>query len=589
MIISFLLAFIAFNDTDNPKLNGYPFEKILTNSNSYIPDKKPDKIYSGLLNIEKRYHVKMVKFSSINENNKVVYKFNSLENEQITRIGYFNRNIDVQYQSEKFEDKDALGMYFFSKYNKNIENDLSKLGLSSSNYSFVPVWKRILSVINGTYFYIFFLMLVIIILKVKFIIPPKRITRISRHPIFFNNTFYLILILLLNTALLGLLWVYNNWSEILNFIFYYVTILLSEVLLVYLIYYVIYLMLNIKIFNIVHFKVKVPFLLIVQYFCSIVLYILLIIFSKSACELYLSFVHSPLKSISNYSTVDLSYFNSSFYIGDEKYNNDCKDFISKQENVILSAYNVGYSFVENNYDPYSGNSLLVSNNFFNEQTIKDNHGNSLKLKDNASNNSISIIIPNKEKNNTQKLKSLYMKWMNFLTNVPTNKLNVHILYSQDNQIIYSNAYQGSVQGLALKSPVIMVINPKALTSEESAAYLSNRFFWFTNEKKSIKQMDFDKSIGAVSKMKYLVIESSITWIFTFINLLFSIIFLIIFLIKLTKEKVFVIDRLIWSFISLITITIFLPTNFYSYAFLILIYLYLLLKDIVIDLKIRTKK
>ena len=237
MIISFLLAFIAFNDTDNPKFNGYPFEKILTNSNSYIPDKKPDKIYSGLLNIEKKYHVKVVKFSSINENNKVVYKFDLLDNEQITKIDYFNRNIDVQYQSEKFEDKDALGMYFFSKYSKNIENDLSKLGLSSSNYTFVPVWKRILSVINGTYFYIFFLILVIIILKIKFIIPKKRITRISRYPIFFNNTFYL---LLLNAALLGLLWVYNNWSEILNFTFYYVTIFLSEVLLLYLIYYAIY-------------------------------------------------------------------------------------------------------------------------------------------------------------------------------------------------------------------------------------------------------------------------------------------------------------------------------------------------------------
>ena len=182
-----------------------------------------------------------------------------------------------------------------------------------------------------------------------------------------------------------------------------------------------------------------------------------------------------------------------------------------------------------------------------------------------------------------------MKWMNFLTNIPTNKLNVHILYSQDNQIIYSNAYQGSVQGLALKSPVIMVINPKALTPEESAAYLSNRFFWFTNEKKSIEQMDFDRAIGAVSKMKYLMIESSITWIFTFINLLFSIIFLIIFLVKITKEKISVTDRLIWGFISLIIITVFLPTNFYSYAFLILIYLYLLLKDIVIDLKIRSKK
>ena len=58
MIISFLLAFIAFNDTDNPKFNGYPFEKILTNSNSYIPDKKPDKIYSGLLNIEKNIMLK---------------------------------------------------------------------------------------------------------------------------------------------------------------------------------------------------------------------------------------------------------------------------------------------------------------------------------------------------------------------------------------------------------------------------------------------------------------------------------------------------------------------------------------------------
>ena len=55
-------------------------------------------------------------------------------------------------------------------------------------------------------------------------------------------------------------------------------------------------------------------------------------------------------------------------------------------------------------------------------------------------------------------------------------------------------------------------------------------------KKSIEQMDFDRAIGAVSKMKYLMIESSITWIFTFINLLFSIIFLIIFLVKITKEK-----------------------------------------------------
>lgn len=63
----------------------------------------------------------MVKFSSINENNKVVYKFDLLDNEQITKIDYFNRNIDVQYQSEKFEDKDALGMYFFPstvKYRK---------------------------------------------------------------------------------------------------------------------------------------------------------------------------------------------------------------------------------------------------------------------------------------------------------------------------------------------------------------------------------------------------------------------------------------------------------------------------------------
>lgn len=59
---------------------------------------------------------------------------------------------------------------------------------------------------------------------------------------------------------------------------------------------------------------------------------------------------------------------------------------------------------------------------------------------------------------------------------------MNVLYSQDNQNIYSYAYQNSINNLKLKSPAILVIDPYKLTNEQIRSFMTNRFFLVKKEK-----------------------------------------------------------------------------------------------------------
>lgn len=140
-------------------------------------------------------------------------------------------------------------------------------------------------------------------------------------------------------------------------------------------------------------KFNVQLFLFAQTIVLLLLYILFSALVPVANEIYLSYIKNPISAVNNYTTVDLTSFSPEFYIGTQKMEKDYKDFLMNHEDIILSAYNVGYDFNQQNYDPYSGNSLLVSPSYFNKSKIKSTEGSLFEVKNFEKRADATIIIP----------------------------------------------------------------------------------------------------------------------------------------------------------------------------------------------------
>lgn len=76
--------------------------------------------------------------------------------------------------TQKIEDKDIIGIYYFTDYNSSIDKELSYLGLATVNYEIRPTSQRILLIIYEHYFYISFITLLIFVMKFSSISRDRR-------------------------------------------------------------------------------------------------------------------------------------------------------------------------------------------------------------------------------------------------------------------------------------------------------------------------------------------------------------------------------------------------------------------------------
>ncbi|MBL3716253.1 hypothetical protein GHK52_05415 [Lactococcus garvieae] len=291
-------------------------------------------------------------------------------------------------------------------------------------------------------------------------------------------------------------------------------------------------------------------------------------------EIYLSYIKNPITSVKQYSTADLTSFSPEFYYGKKKTDNYYKEFISKQNNVILSVYNIGYDFNKNNYEPYSGNSLLVSPNYFDTQKFRDYKGKEFKFTENKRSNAVSIIIPIDQKLNEEKIKKEYAQWMTFISDIPLKKLDISIYYSKEWQDVYSYAYQNNMYSLKISSPVIMVINPVALNAEHISAYMSNRFISFIPNQEFNSSQYYRSYFAEISQIKTLIGNQFLTDMLKWISLILSIYFLALAIPVKSFIQVDITDRLIWNVLTLTLVILMLPFEMPAIFGIIFLMLYL---------------
>lgn len=380
-----------------------------------------------------------------------------------------------------------------------------------------------------------------------------------------------------NMLLLILLWWYNQWNSIFEFLYFYTLLFLCGIILVILVYIITF-----KFFQQKNIKKLINtsnsfFYLFSQSLCIVFLYLILITLFSINNEIYLSYIKNPMTSVKQYSTTDLTSFSPEFYYGKKKTDNHYKEFISKQNDVILSVYNVGYNFRENNYDPYAGNSLLVSPKFFDTQKILENNGKEFKFIEKEEKNTLILIIPINQKLNEQKIKKEYSHWMSFITDIPVEELDININYSKEGQNVYSYAYQNDMHSLKLTSPVIMVINPVALNAEHISAYMSNRFISFIPDQDFNETQYYQSYFAEISQIRTLIGNQLLTEVIKWISLILSIYFLtLVFVIQIkTIIQVDITDRLIWNVLTLTLIILILPFEMYAILGIIFFMFYLI--------------
>lgn len=71
------------------------------------------------------------------------------------------KNINTKYSNHKIEDKDIIGIYYFSNFNSSIEKELSNLGLIAIENKSISIKKRILLIIYDSYLYLLILTLLV--------------------------------------------------------------------------------------------------------------------------------------------------------------------------------------------------------------------------------------------------------------------------------------------------------------------------------------------------------------------------------------------------------------------------------------------
>lgn len=580
MILSSCVTFLLLNDSSNLKIHDYRIGKTITVSEKFKVDANPYKVYDGLKNIETKYKIRIIKVSNFNNDNNIEYNINTIGNHNFKQQETFNKNVKVTITNEKIQDRDVLGIYYFSDYNSNVENSLLDLGLISTNYNSMSIVRSIILTLYDNYFYIVLIILIIFTAKISYTHSKSKKRMRERFSLNRGNKIFIILLLFLHLALLYSLWLYNQWHEIFKFIGLYIVLFVSTIILLSTIYVILYNIFSKKFAKKLYNKFSMQVYLFFQSICIIFLYLLLVIFSSVISEVYLGYFNNPLQTVSQYSTTDLTSFNPGFYEGEKKVNDFYKEFISKQDNIILSAYNIGYDFSKNNYDPYSGNSLLTSPKYFETQDIKDYRGKTFKFSD-VEKNKINIIIPTSQKHNIEKIKEEYTNWMSFISDIPVKKLDVNIYYSQKNQDVYSYGYQNSIRNLKLNSPVIMVINPMALTPEVLASFMSNRFVSFKLNTNLNSIPNYTSYFAQISKISYLMKEDLFIMIVRGINLLLTLYIIVLLILEKTNMKVTITDRLIWYIFTLTFIILMLPFEKYSMILVLVLMVYILMKKVVV--------
>lgn len=578
MILSSCITFLLLNDSSYLKVNDYKIGKTITASENFKADTNPYKVYDGLKNIETKYNVKIIKVTNFHNDNNIEYNINTIGHSDFNQQAIFNKDIKVTATNEKIQDRNILGIYYFSDYNNSIENSLLDLGLISTNYEFMPIARKLILILYDSYIYIVLIILMIFTVKISYTHSKSKKSMAERFFLNRENKLFIILLLFFHLALLYSLWLYNQWHEILKFIILYIMFSVSAIVLLSAVYIIFYNVFSKKYAKRLHNKFTMQFYLFFQSICIIFLYLLLVMFSSVISEIYLGHFNNPLQTVSQYSTTDLTSFNPGFYDGEKKVNDFYKKFISKQDNIILSAYNIGYDFSKNNYDPYSGNSLLTSPKYFETQSIKDYRGKPLKFSD-IGKNKINIIIPTNQKYNTEKIKEEYTNWMSFISDIPVKKLDVNIYYSQEKQDIYSYGYQNSIRSLKLKSPVIMVINPMALSPDVLASFMSNRFVSFKLNTGLNSIPNYTSYFARISKINYLMKEDLLIVIVRGMSLLLTLNIIILLMKEKINMKVTITDRLIWYVFTLTLIILMLPFEKYSMILILVLMISMFLKKV----------
>lgn len=77
------------------------------------------------------------------------------------------KNINTKYSNHKIEDKDIIGIYYFSNFNSSIEKELSNLGLIAIENKSISIKKRILLIIYDSYLYLLILTLLVYTIKIS--------------------------------------------------------------------------------------------------------------------------------------------------------------------------------------------------------------------------------------------------------------------------------------------------------------------------------------------------------------------------------------------------------------------------------------
>ncbi|WP_203269359.1 hypothetical protein [Streptococcus uberis] len=575
LIMSFFASILLLMDSNFYDVKNYPYVKIIRSSEYYKKNSNPYQVYNGLKSIENKHKVSIIKFTNFQYDNKKYFTYNVIGTAKVEKPKFFDKNIRVNIINKSFKDEKMVGFYFFTSYNKSIEKDLSSLGLSIFSYEKPKILTRISIIILDNYF----LIILISLLLIRFLSNHRK--KNSKNKLFLiinKNIIYIFSLVGMNIIFSLFLWFFSDFNKVQEIVCYYVflsviIILFIEIinlLFFYIKYNKLYIFVTKKYYSLCYF-IGQSIVITLLYFCLLNL-------NTMTVEIYLHFINNPLKYVSKYSTTDLTSFNPTFYEGIKKSNSYYEDYLKKQNNIIISAYNVGYEFRSDNFNPYTGNSFLTTSKFFETQKIRDNKGKIFSFREYRRKNEIDIIIPFNKKKSKERIKKEYAKWMAFISDIPVQKLKINIHYSLDNQIIYSYGYQNSLRSLRMKTPVIMVVNPSALNNDEIVSLLSNRFITYRKGSETINHDDLSMYFMEINNIKNLMQGQSLQILIKWSSLALSLILLIMILIRKRNTTIEVLDKLIYFFFYLTFIVIIFQFNIISFVCISLIMIYILFSD-----------
>lgn len=495
-ILSFLISFYIFNDSDNILFKNNKNIKILDIYNLEETNEDTAYFFNNLNTYTKKYDISMIRVDTFERNNTLEQKITIINDKNININFPFNPKVKQEHVSySNFQTQDIRGTYFISGNSDLLIENLKSLQVKYQikNYSILnniitsPKLQSAIPIII-LIFVILLIFMILNMLRINKTYFLKKIDGISSLSIFLaelkiNSIYFIIYNTIFILLAITFLSVYNNKIEIFSYLF--VTISFSTIF---------FLILNCMLFSTTFFNklglyensqhsVKKTKIFNLFIYFSRMIFAILIIFILQISINTLKTIDKiqdfyPWFDLKNYVSIDIS----SKIPQDEIYYNDLiektHEVISKEDNLLLSSYNKGFEFKDNNYSPNDGNAMIISNNYLDYVSVAD--------KDNTrifSNNSIfgefkyNILVPEMYKKNKQ-IESLineYTDWINFITNSPVSIDQIHIEYIKNNQQTISFAFDNDINELCLKNATLLVMNPKFLSPEFMFSYLSNRY------------------------------------------------------------------------------------------------------------------